>query len=63
VNRQEWAIYSHSEEGWWNNDHGWVGDLFLAEHFTEEEVKEVRLPLSDDAFFVRIGRPVAEVAG
>jgi hypothetical protein len=48
----QYEIYSESEDGWWNNDLGWVSDRRYADVFKGTE----RLPMSagDDAQWVGV---------
>jgi hypothetical protein len=51
-----WVIGSESENGYWNNEQGWVYDLASATRFTELERKSFNVPTACgfDAEWVRL---------
>lgn len=44
--RNQYLIFSASEGGFWSNDDGWVDTSWSATRFTEQETKDLSLPMS-----------------
>lgn len=44
----QYVTHSKSEEGFWNNDLGWVFDINDADRYTLEEKEQCRLPISSN---------------